>query len=203
MASRGTCTLLREMSEALAGLPWRGDGWEGDREWNSGLPGAEPWPWALMWARAGEPGVAWWSREGEAGEPCLVTWRGVAAVAGIPKLPPLAITWLGKRKITESGSLWEHKAQQTGQITQNIKVILKLMPACQEQQEYSDRLEEFVPLLIRESHHGQVPQVLETVWGISNRFDRGHHSVWVSHVTKYVHTSSWSLQRKHEQRMIH
>lgn len=112
MASRGTCTLLREMSEALAGLPWRGDRWEGDREWNSGLPGAEPWPWALMWARAGEPGVAWWSREGEAGEPCLVKWRGAAAVAGIPKLPPLAITWLDKWNITESGSLWEHKAQQ-------------------------------------------------------------------------------------------
>lgn len=41
MASRGTCTLLREMSEALAGLPWRGDGWEGDMKWKSGLPGAE------------------------------------------------------------------------------------------------------------------------------------------------------------------
>lgn len=37
MASRATCTLLREMSDALAGLPWR----EGDMEWKSGLPGAE------------------------------------------------------------------------------------------------------------------------------------------------------------------
>lgn len=114
MASRGTCTLLREMSAALAGLPWRGGWWQGDREWNNGLPGAEPRLWALAWDRAGEPGVVCWSREGEEGEPCLVTRGGAAA--GIPKLLPLAIIWLDKLNITLDGSLWDRKALCTGQI---------------------------------------------------------------------------------------
>ena len=61
MASRGTCTLLREMSVALAGLPWKG-GLQGDRERNSGLPGAEPRLWTLAWDRAGEPGMVPWRR---------------------------------------------------------------------------------------------------------------------------------------------
>lgn len=86
MASRGTCTLLSETSAALAGLPCRGP-WQGDREWNSGLPGAEPrLLWALVWDRAGEPGIAAWSRACEEGEP----WPGMAPT-GIPKLPPLVI----------------------------------------------------------------------------------------------------------------
>lgn len=100
MASRGTCTLLRETSAALAGLPWRG-GWQGDREWNSGLPGAELRLWTLTWDRAGEPGITAWRKEGEEGEPCP-SMRGAA---GIPKLFPLAVIWTDKLKMTFDRSL--------------------------------------------------------------------------------------------------
>lgn len=93
--------MLREMSVALAGLPWRG-GWQGDRERNSGLPGAEPRPWALTWVRAGELGIVLWRREGEEGEPCPGTREGAAA--GIPK-PPLTVIWLDKLKIIFDRSL--------------------------------------------------------------------------------------------------
>lgn len=103
MASRGTCTWLREMSVALAGLPWRGV-WQGDRERNSGLPGAEPRLWALAWDRAGEPGIVPWRKEAEEGEPCPVT-RGDAVAGAIPKLLPLAIIWLDRLKITFDRSL--------------------------------------------------------------------------------------------------
>ena len=95
--------LLREKSEALAGLPWSG-GWQGDRERNSGLPGAEPRLSALAWDRAGEPGSVLWRREAEDGEPCLVT-RGDVAAGAIPKLLPLTIIWLDKLKITFDGLL--------------------------------------------------------------------------------------------------
>lgn len=81
------CTLLRETSVALAGLPWRG-GWQGDRERNRGLPGAEPRLWTLAWDRAGEPGTVHWRKEGEEGEPCPAMRGGAAA--DIPKLLPLA-----------------------------------------------------------------------------------------------------------------
>lgn len=95
MASRGTCTLLREVSVGLAGLPWRG-GWQGDRERNRGLPGAEPRLWALAWDRAGELGIVPWRKEVEEGEHCPGTRGGAAA--GVPKLLPLAVIWLDKLK---------------------------------------------------------------------------------------------------------
>lgn len=82
MASKATCTLLREMSAALAGLPCR----QGDRERNSGLPGAEPRLWTWAWDSAGEPGMEPWRREAVEG--------GGAAAVVIPKLPPLAVIWL-------------------------------------------------------------------------------------------------------------
>lgn len=97
IASSGTCTALRETSVALPGLPWRG-GWQGDRERNSGLPGAEPRLWAWVWIRAGELGIVRWRRAGEEGEPCPGTRPGTAA--GMPKLLPLAVIWLDKLKIT-------------------------------------------------------------------------------------------------------
>lgn len=97
MASRVTCTLLRETSAALAGLPWRG-GWQGDRERKRGLPGAEPRLWTLAWHRAGDPGIEPWRREAVEGEPCPGT-RGGAAAVDIPKLPPLAIIWLDRLRI--------------------------------------------------------------------------------------------------------
>lgn len=89
MASRETCTLLSEMSESLAGLPWRG-GWEGDRERNRGLPGAMVRFWAAERDMAGEPGSATWSREAAEGEPSPGKRAGVAA--DIPKLLPPAVT---------------------------------------------------------------------------------------------------------------
>ena len=92
------CTLLRETSVALAGLPWRG-GWQGDRERNRGLPGAELRLWAFTWDRAGEPGMAW-RREGEEGEPCPGTRGAAAAAGGIPKVFPLVGIWLDRLKMT-------------------------------------------------------------------------------------------------------
>lgn len=122
IASRGTCTLPREMSAALAGLPCSG-GWQGDREWNSGLPGAEPRLWALAWDRAGEPGAVCWSTEAKEGESCLVMRGGTAA--GIPKLLPLTIIWLDRLNITLKGSLWEHKAPKMTLISKQILTSVK------------------------------------------------------------------------------
>lgn len=93
MASRGTCTLLSEMSVARPGLLWSG-GWLGERKWNRGLPGAEPRSQALAWDNAGEPDIGCWSREGEEGQLCLGTRAGAAA--GILKLLPPAVIWQDK-----------------------------------------------------------------------------------------------------------
>jgi len=87
---------------ALAGLPWRGR-WQGDRERNNGLPGAEPRLWALVWDRTGEPGNVPWRKDGEEGEPCPGTRGGAAA--GSPKLLPLAVIWTDKLKIAFDRSL--------------------------------------------------------------------------------------------------
>lgn len=107
---------------ALAGLPCSG-GWQGDREWNRGLPGAEPRLWALAWDRAGEPGAVCWSTEGKEGESCLVIRGGAAA--GIPKLLPLTIIWLDRLNRTLKGSLWEHRALKTTLISKQILKSVK------------------------------------------------------------------------------
>lgn len=107
---------------ALAGLPCSG-GWQGDREWNRGLPGAEPRLWALAWDRAGEPGAVCWSAEGKEGESCLVIRGGAAA--GIPKLLPLTIIWLDRLNITLKESLWEHRALKTTLISKQILASVK------------------------------------------------------------------------------
>lgn len=102
MASIGTCTLFSEMSVARPGLLTRG-GWLGDRNWKSGLPGAEPRSRALAWDNAGEPGIVWWRREGEEGQFCLGIRAGTAA--GILKSLPPAVIWVDKlEKIPHDGS---------------------------------------------------------------------------------------------------
>lgn len=80
--------MLRESSGPLAGLPWSG-GWQGDRERNSGLPGAEPRLWALAWDTAGDPSMELWRREAEEGMPCPDMGGGIACV--IPKPLPRVI----------------------------------------------------------------------------------------------------------------
>lgn len=107
---------------ALAGLPCSG-GWQGDREWNRGLPGAEPRLWDLAWDRAGEPGAVCWSTEGKEGESCLVIRGGAAA--GIPKLLPLTIIWLDRLNITLKGSLWEHRALKRAMISKQVLTSVK------------------------------------------------------------------------------
>lgn len=84
MASRGTCTLLRDICAVLAGLPWTA-GWAGDRERKSGLPGTEARFWALAWLRAGETGRAPWMRDAAEGE--LDPAAGGGTTVGPRKLP--------------------------------------------------------------------------------------------------------------------
>lgn len=94
MASRGTCTLDRDTSGPLAGLPpWR-EGWMGDKERNRGLPGAEPSIWALAWDTAGEPGMVPGSREAEGASPAME----VGTPIPIPN-PPTVFIWTGKLAI--------------------------------------------------------------------------------------------------------
>lgn len=90
MASKGTWTLLREMSAPLPELPWRG-GWQGDREQNTGLPGATVWFWERD--KAGELGIEVWKREA-AGLALCTGMKAGAGAAVIPKMLPAAVIWL-------------------------------------------------------------------------------------------------------------
>lgn len=171
MASRGTCTLLREISLALAGLPWSG-GWQGDRERNSGLPGAESKLWAFTWDKAGEPGKGPWRRAAEEGEPCTGTRGGAAA--GTPKLVPLAVVWLDKLKIPFNKCQYDLTMlflESIGYLCQNIlRLVLyetELQKPCYfENLKYRFQINSGrknmnrSPLVIWKAHHGQILQVL-------------------------------------------